>query len=397
MSAATLSATPPSDSRNGRFPALPDPVEAAVRLAPRIEAEADRIEAARRLPADLAALLADEGLFALMLPRAHGGHEASPETLITTLETLGRADGATAWCVMIATTTSINAAYLPEHHARTIWPDHRAITGGVFAPRGKAVREGDHYRLTGRWPWCSGSANCSWLTGGALVQEPGGPPQARMMWFPQSEAQLIDTWDAMGLRGTGSGDIAVSDILVPVDRSVSLMADVPRILTPLYRFPAFGLLSLGVASVMLGVARAAMESVVTLAGVKVPSGMRRTLGERGHTQAEIARIEAVLRAARCLMLDAARTAWDTALKDQPLSLADRAGLRIAATHTVRTCAAAVRDLHDLAGGSSAYRTHPLERRFRDAHTITQHVMTGQASFELAGRALMGVEGDYSQL
>jgi alkylation response protein AidB-like acyl-CoA dehydrogenase len=391
MSAAALPVPPAPASTS-----LPDPLEAATRLAPRIEAEADRIEAARRLPADIAALLADEGLFALMLPRAHGGHEASPQTLITTLETLGKADGATAWCVMIATTTSINAAYLPEAHARAIWPDHRAITGGVFAPRGKAVREGDHYRVTGRWPWGSGSANCGWLTGGALVQEAGGP-QARMMWFPRAEAELIDTWDAMGLRGTGSGDIAVTDILVPVDRSVSLMADTPRILTPLYRFPAFGLLSLGVASVMLGVARAAMESVVTLAGVKVPSGMRRTLAERGHTQAEIARIEAVLRAARCLLLDAASTAWDTALKDQPLSVADRAGLRIAATHAVRTCAAAVRDLHDLAGGSSVYRSHPLERRFRDAHTITQHVMTGQASLELAGRALMGAEGDYAQL
>lgn len=378
-------------------PILAPPLEAARALAPVIAARAAEVEAARCLVPDLAGTMAEAGLFALLLPRDRGGHEAGPVAMIDVLETLGRADAAVGWCVMIATTTSINAAYLPEHHARAIWPDHRTITGGVFAPRGTAVREGDSYRVSGRWSWASGSSNCSWLVGGALVRDGDRPPEARMIWFPRAEVELIDTWDAMGLRGTGSGDIAVRDVLVPVDRTVSLMADAPRLLTPCYRFAAFSLLSLGVASVMLGVARAAMDAVLELSGIKVPSGMRRTLAERALTQSEIARIEGVIGAARAQMLEAAGDAWRTAQAGDPLSLVQRARVRIAATHAVRQCAAAVRDLHDIAGGSSVYRSHPLERLFRDAHTITQHVMVGTASLELAGRALLGLEADYSQL
>lgn len=375
---------------------LAPPLEAARSLAPVIASRADEAEAARRMPADLAEQIAEAGLFGLLLPKAYGGHEADPITMIETLETLGAADGAAGWCVMIATTTSINAAYLPDHHARLIWPDHRTITGGVFAPRGKAVREGDSWRVTGRWPWGSGSANCHWLVGGALVME-NDRPQARMMWFPRADVTLHDTWHVMGLRGTGSGDIAVDGALVPADRSVSLMTDTPRIMAPLYRFAAFGLLAMGVASVALGIARSAVDDVLDLAGAKVPSGMRRTLAERSQTQSEIARISGQIRAARAGLIDAAGEAWRVAEAGDPLGLQQRAGLRIAATHAVRDSARAVRDLHDLAGGSSVYQGNGLERRFRDSHTATQHVMVGQASYELAGRALLGIDGDYSQL
>lgn len=377
---------------------------AARDLAPRIAAEADGTERARRLPRELADDLAGAGLFRLLLPRDLDGFEADPATMIEVLETLGQADGATGWCVMIATTTSINAAWMPEARAREIWSHDRVITGGVFAPRGTAELTPDGYVVTGRWPWASGSANCDWLVGGALVKEngqtrllPDGRPDARMMWAPRHEVELIDTWHVMGMRGTGSGDLAMQSVRVPLDRSVSLTADTPRIARPLYAFPVFGLLAMGIAAVALGNARGAVEDLVRLAGGKVPTGARRPLAEKPQTQQILAESEGRLRAARALLLDEAGRAWEAATQSGELGQPVRAGLRIAAGHATRTAAEVVRAMHDLAGGTSVYEGSGIERRFRDAHVATQHVMVGAGAMELSGRALLGVAGDFSQL
>jgi indole-3-acetate monooxygenase len=375
---------------------MTDLLEAARTITPTLTQRAAELDAARRLPADLAQTLAEQGFFRMVLPEAYHGLELPPARMVEVLEALGTANASVAWCVMIGATTALNAAYLPDHHARTIWADPSMITGGVFAPKGKAVREGNHYRISGRWAWGSGSANCGWLVGGALVMG-DGPPSARMMWFERDQVELIDTWHTMGMRGTGSGDMAVSEALVPMDRSVSLTDDKARIERPLYAFPAFGMLAMAIAGVALGNARGAIDDLVDMAGGKVPTGSRRPLAERTSTQVEVARAEGQLRAARAYLLDSAEVAFANATAHGEPSLADRANLRIAATHAVRTSAEVTRAMHDLGGGTSVYETCPLSRRFRDAHVATQHIMVAPGSLELAGRALLGIEGDYGQL
>ena len=224
-----------------------------------IAARAADTEQQRRLPADLAAEMAQAGLFRMLVPRAMGGGEVDVAAMFAVLEQLGRADAATGWCVMIGGTTALISAWLPEAHAREIWADPDVITGGVFAPMGRAAVDGDDYVVTGRWSWGSGSANCSWLLGGAVVTDggemqrlPGGGPDHRMMVMRRSEVELIDTWDALGMRGTGSGDLAASNVRVPRGRSVSFITDTPRETGALYRFAPFGLLALGIAAVASG-------------------------------------------------------------------------------------------------------------------------------------------------
>jgi indole-3-acetate monooxygenase len=367
------------------------------RLTPDLRTRSAEIEAARRLPGDLAQTLAKEGFFRMVLPKDYQGLELPPAEMITILEGLGKANASVAWCVMIGATTAVNAAYLPDHHARTIWADPNVITGGVFAPKGKAISEGDMYRVSGRWAWGSGSANCGWLVGGALAFDGDQPPSARMMWFSRDQVELIDTWKTMGMRGTGSGDMAVKDVVIPKDRSVSLTDDRARIERPLYAFPAFGMLAMAIAGVALGNARGAIDDLVELAGGKVPTGSRRALAERASTQVDVAKAEAMLRAARSYVLESAHTAYENATATGVLTLADRANLRIAATHAVRTSAEVTRIMHDLAGGTAVYDICSLSRRFADAHVATQHIMVAPGSLELAGRALLGIEGDYGQL
>jgi indole-3-acetate monooxygenase len=371
-------------------------LSAARAIAPTLSQRAPEMDEARRLPSDLAQILAEQGFLRMVLPAEYQGLELPPARMIEVLETLSNANASVGWCVMIGATTALNAAYLPDHHAREIWADPNMITGGVFAPKGKAIAEGENYRVSGRWAWGSGSANCGWLVGGALVMG-DGPPSARMMWFKRNQVELIDTWHAMGMRGSGSGDLAVVEALVPKDRSVSLTDDKARIERPLYAFPAFGMLAMAIAGVALGNARGAIDDLVEMAGGKVPTGARRPLAERASTQVDVARAEGQLRAARGYLLESAEAAFDNASQNGALSLADRANLRIAATHAVRTSAEVTRIMHDLGGGTSVYETCPLSRRFRDAHVATQHIMVAPGSLELAGRALLGIEGDYGQL
>jgi alkylation response protein AidB-like acyl-CoA dehydrogenase len=375
-------------------------IAAARDLAPTISTRAADTEAQRRLPADLALQMAEAGLFRMAVPKRLGGSEASAAEIFTALEILGAADGATGWCAMIAGTTALAAAWLPEPFAAEIFGDPLAITGGVFAPMGKAVVDGDDFLVSGRWAWASGSANCSWLIGGAVILDdgkmrtlPNGAPDHRMMFMKAGEVELIDTWDAVGMRGTGSGDMAAKDVRVPQGRSVSFLTDRPRDAGPLYAFPPFGLLALGIAAVASGNARAALDDLKTLAAAKKPGGSSRSLSERATIQAEFARAEAALEAARALAEMRIAAAWALATSGAALDAPARAGLRLAATHLTRTAADVVRSAYDMAGGSSVYSSHPLQRRFRDSHVATQHMMVAPPTYELAGRVLLGLPTD----
>ncbi|WP_273462540.1 acyl-CoA dehydrogenase family protein [Sandarakinorhabdus limnophila] len=369
-----------------------------------VAARAADTESQRRLPADLAAELAQASLFRMLVPQSLGGAEVDVATLFTSLEQLGRADAATGWCVMIGGTTALISAWLPMEHAREIWFDPNVITGGVFAPMGRAAVEGGDYLVSGRWAWGSGSANCSWLLGGAVIMDggemlrlPSGAPDHRMMVMRRAEVELIDNWDALGMRGTGSGDLAAKDVRVPQSRSVSFITDTPREAGPLYRFAPFGLLALGIAAVASGNALGALDDLKALAVAKKGQGSSRSLVERGVVQADFAVAQADLDAARALVHAEIATAWDRVVAGDALELSARARLRLAATRLTQVSARVAAKMHELAGGTSVYASHPLNRRFRDAHVATQHVMVAPPTLELAGRVLLGLPADASML
>ncbi|MBU2607511.1 MAG: acyl-CoA dehydrogenase family protein [Alphaproteobacteria bacterium] len=369
-------------------------------LAPELATRAAEMEEVRRLPADLAAKLAKAGVFRMITPKSFGGLELAPHDFVETVEAVATANASAGWCVMIGATTAMNAAYMDPATAGEIYSDPGIITGGVFAPMGKAVDEGDHYRVSGRWQWGSGSANCTWLCGGCTIWEngemkrlPSGAPDARMMVFPASDATLLDTWHVMGLKGTGSGDIEVKDIRVPKGRSVSLVSDQPHEKGPLFKFPAFGLLSLGVCAVALGNARGSLDAFAALATAKKSQGSSKTLAERQTMQAEFARCEAAWRAARAYLFDEIEKTWSVAEGEGAIPMERRAALRMACTHMTRTGADICRTLYDLGGGAALFEASDLQRRFRDAHAITQHIVTAPSTWELTGRILFGLPTD----
>jgi alkylation response protein AidB-like acyl-CoA dehydrogenase len=161
--------------------------------------------------------------------------------------------------------------------------------------------------------------------------------------------------------------------------------------------PPFGLLAQGIAAVMLGNARGAIDDLVAMAGARRPQGGRRTLAERPAAQIELARADASLRSARAYCEEAVGEAWARALTGEAPDLTQRAALRLSATSATRTAADVTRAMHDLGGGASVFLSNPLQRRFRDAHVGTQHAMVAASTIELAGRVLMGVPTDATLL
>ena len=372
-------------------------LKAAQALGPELRERAQEMEEVRRLPADLAEKMARAGIFRMVLPTYVGGLELSPREIVETVEALSIANASAGWCAMIASTTALNAAYMDRDHAEEVYADPAVITGGVFAPMGRARVDGEGYRVSGRWQWGSGSANCNWLCGGCFIETddgfrlgPDGQPENRMMVFPAGEAELIDTWHVAGLKGTGSGDIAVNDIYVPKGRTVALSTDRPVADGPLYKFPAFGLLALGVSAVAMGNARGALDALTELVRTKRSQGSRKTLAERQIVQSDIAQLEAQWRAARAYLFDEIHRTWDVALSPGDVPVARRADLRLACTHMTRTAADICRRAYDIGGGAALFLENELQRRFRDAHAATQHIVTAPATYELTGRVILGL-------
>ena len=377
---------------------------AADGFVPEIKARAGEFERLRRIPADLAQRLAAARLYALLVPRAYGGVESDPLTMVELIEKIAIADGSCAWTTFIAITSGLTAAYLPPHVAREVFADPNVTTGGVFAPRGRAEDLGDGtYQVSGRWQWGSGTQNAQWIMGGCLITKDGKPemlpgmlPNTRMFFRPAAEVTIHDTWHVSGLKGTGSNDIEFPPARLHRDYSVGLTADTP-IEGALYAFPPFGLLAIGIGGVALGLARAAIDALCELAGAKTPEGHRRPLAQRPETQEKVAEAEALYASSRAWLHGVIAAAWDAAQRSGAITIEHRRDLRLATSYATRSCARAVDLMYGLGGGTSVYETSPLQRCFRDIHVATQHMLVATPTLELAGRLFLGLEAETSTL
>ena len=369
-------------------------IQALAREASELARElAEDIERERRLPDELVTRLRDGGLLRGGAPAEVAGLELAPPVALRCAEEIARGDASAGWCVSIAITSSLLAAYLPESSRDELFGDGRGVAAGVWAPRGKGRPVDGGVVVSGRWAFCSGITHADLMFAGCLVDE---RPVPVVVALRKDDLEVLDTWHTLGLRGTGSHDAVADEAFVPADRVFSLF-DGPVLDRPLYRFPVFGFFALSIAAAALGNARAAIDDLVALAGGKKGLGSTRTLAERAPTQAAVGAAEAALGAARALYYEAIDAAWQAAQDDEPVPVELRTRLRLAATHGVRTSAEVARAMYDLAGGSAIYDGAALQRRFRDAHTATAHFQVNEASRELPGRILLGQPADASML
>lgn len=375
------------------------PLEAARKLAPQIRALADEIERQRELPTELTEAIADSALLRMLMPRSLGGNELDPPTYIRVIEEIARADGSTGWCVNQGSVFATNTAFLAPEVGRLIWgASPRSTVANGPSPTAEAIPVNGGYRVTGEWTFSSGCRHATWLAGFATIMENGQPrrhtdgsPAARYMLFPKEQAEIIDVWQVSGLRGTGSHNFAVRDLFVPSERTVWSYADPLRESSPLYLYPMVLLFACGFASVAIGVARTALDTVIELAGGKKPRGDHDPLRYQGTVQMQIGRAESIWRSARALLHETVREVWEEVSTNRAITLEQRIDLRMATTHAIRLAAEVVDIAYNTSGTTAIYTQHPLQRCFQDIHVITQHIQGRIAHYESIGQFALGLE------
>jgi indole-3-acetate monooxygenase len=351
----------------------------------------DDAEDQRALSKAAVDLLAEHNLFNIFVPRDRGGLGLSLADGCAVIEEVSAADGATGWCMLKTTSSNMMSISFPTDVARQMWASPSDTAAGSLNPRGRAVRVDGGYRLTGRWDWGTASSFSRWLMGGAMVFEEGadapvhgphGRPEMRICFVERQHVELIDTWYPYGMRGTSSGDFAVSDVFVPEEHAI-----VPGPVASdyeLHRLPSMVWMMVPHASVSIGIARRAVEELVELASVKTPLGSSVTLRDKEWVQDAIARASAMVAAARAYVEKAITTAYGASAPDPGIAT----HLSLASTHATHTCVDAVDLMQRAAGGTAVYLSSPIQRCFRDAHVAASHFLVNVEKYAAAGRSII---------
>jgi indole-3-acetate monooxygenase len=378
-------------------------------VRPAVAAASNEIEEKRRLPPHLLDKLHEQKLFRLLMPRTNDGIETDPITFFHVIETIARADASTAWCLSQAGGCAMTAAYLHLPVAQEIFGDARAVLAWGPGPRVKAVEcEVDGvkgYRVTGVWAFASGGRHATWLGAhcpifqedGARKTDADGHPIERTLLVRAEAVQWTDIWDVVGLRGTASDQFALTDHFVPHDHSFSRDFAHParerREPGPLYRMSAMTCYETGFAGVALGIARGALDDFVDTARTKVPRGAKSPIRDSTVVQMGLAQADIRVRSARAWLLQSLAEIWKRVSAGADLSIEDRITIRGASTHAIHAAREAVDFAYNAAGATAIFHSHPLERRFRDIHTVTQQLQGRLNHFETVGAWMMGADTD----
>jgi alkylation response protein AidB-like acyl-CoA dehydrogenase len=368
-------------------------LDAVTALAPAIAARGPEIETARRLPADLLDDLVTAGAFRVMLPKSHGGCGADPMAAFDVFRTLAAADGSTGWTALIGACAWLDLTGLPRDSFDAIYDGSDVITAGSFRPDGTITMGDDGYRVSGRWAFVSGCEHADVIFANAVAGVVDGIPQLRIAVLRPDQVTIEDTWHVIGLRGTGSHHVRVDDVVVPAEWTHEPLAEAPCIDEVVVHIPPPPLLSCGVATVALGIARGALADVVELAEHKVPMLDTAALVRNPAFQIALATADAELRAAEALVADSTATLWATSVAGSTLSLDERARVRAGSAWATARAAAVVDAAYHAAGGSALYLDSPLQRRLRDVHAVTQHFLVRPDTMVTAGRILAGNDID----
>jgi indole-3-acetate monooxygenase len=270
----------------------------------------------------------------------------------------------------------------------------------VVAPTGSAAPDGaGAFTVSGRWAFNTGVRHARFSQVAAVVlDEHGTPrtgedgvPQWRPAFFPTERGQVLDTWDSAGLRGTGSHDLLLEGLPVPAELFINPFEGEPCHDGPLWRFPIFAYINVILMGFPLGVARRALDEFAELARTKTRGLTQRLrLADDPHVQVQLAAAEGALQSARAFAFDVIGRLWDTACAGDPLSPDQRAQLSLATQHTMQAAVTAVDAVFRLAGAGAVYADQPVQRCFRDLHTLDTHTFLSAEVRTRYAKHLLGV-------
>jgi indole-3-acetate monooxygenase len=369
------------------------------KIAPVIREHADRAEREAQMPQEVADAFHEAGLFRVLLPRQMGGGDFSIPDAMRLCEEISRIDASAGWNFAICSGGPLFGHNLSKPAFEKIYGDPRGVSAGSLNPLASQVsRVEGGWKFTGKAPYASGSAHATYLMATGLVLRDGAPqfandvPVLRGGLFPIRNAKTLNTWSTAGMRGTGSNDCVFENVLVPDEFTFDwLNAKSPWQRGPFANIPLQVQISGGLAPVILGAARHALDTLGEIARAKVPAATRTTLRERPIAQTQFAQAEGLLRAARAYFYQCQDEMWRKGEAGENFSPKDRAHIRLGVVTAVKLALQAIDLVADAAGMNSAQKSCPIERCWRDAHTASQHVLMNTARFEVVGRVLFGLD------
>jgi 3-hydroxy-9,10-secoandrosta-1,3,5(10)-triene-9,17-dione monooxygenase len=364
----------------------------ASELVPVLRERAARAEQLRQIPPESVRNLLSSGLIRIGNPHRYGGHGVELDAAFDVAWELGRGCGSTAWCYSLWTAHNWWLGHFPERAQEDFFaggPD-TLFSSGLNPAGGKAVPVDGGFRLSGRWGFSSGCDAASWAM--VAVSAAGG-----LMWLlmPRSDYEILDTWFASGMRGTGSKDIVVKDAFVPAHRAMDPNRagdgnwtgwDLHRRLS--YRLPLRCLTGWDLAAPLIGIAQGAIDEFTSrLEGV---SGPGRT-ADSVPLQMRLAEASAEVDAARALHRHDIREMLDKAAREETFTERDRARYRRDKAFTAKLCVAAVNRLFEAGGARAVLDSQPIQRFHRDAHGASHHAaLSWDAVAEQFGRQALGL-------
>ena len=393
------------------LPSPKDTAEALARAAalrPALASRALETEKARRVPQVSLSELHAAGLFRLLQPRRVGGAELEITALVEVTAELARGCAATAWVVANLASHHWMLGMWPAAAQEEVWGTGNTdalIGASLIFPAGRAMQTADGYELSGRWGFSSGIDDCDWVMLGAIVtaeESEGLAEEAgeyRLFLVPKSDYRVKDTWQVLGLCGSGSNEVSVAKVHVPSGRTLPLSAvqggTTPGTAMnpgPLYRIPILPTFGYVVAGVALGIAQGALNLFARDNRLTSYSG--RMLTDYGSVQNRIAEAGASLDAARRILIGNCADIMAAAAEVGPPLLLEKARLRRDVAFAAQLARRAVDLLFDAGGGAALFLTHPAQRALRDIRAACAHIaLNWDAAASIYGRVALGHSAD----
>jgi indole-3-acetate monooxygenase len=370
-------------------------VTVAERLIPLICELRHTTEHDRRIAEPIVQAIRESDLCRMLLDTG-APPQYTPEEWLSVLETLAGAEASVSWLIWNNTMPCFWSRFLDDAGRERLFGDSRRLFAGSTRPTGRAVTTGGGVRLSGRWSLVSGCEFADYVHLMSLVHEDGvprmlapGQPDLRVLFVPKGSYEILDTWHVGGLRGSGSHDVVVDDVFVPVEDS---FAPAPPVAgnSQLAQLPIVPVMIAGMGAQFLGMARAAIAVTIEILRNKVSVDPGTSIRERPSVLADIASYSAAVAAAGSHLHTSMTAVWDNVRNHLPTA-EDRAALYSASLHAAAIARAGVVAMHSAAGTPALYIDCPLERSIRDLHTMERHIAAQPLWLEDAGRVLLGHE------
>ena len=360
--------------------------ERARRVASIANEHADAGDKQGFLAEPVVAALHREGLYGMWVPQALRGGEISPTESLQVIENVAYGDPSAGWVLMAAALAiGSGAAYLGESAVQELFGNGRfPVIAGQGTRPGTALSVDGGYRLSGSWSFASGIKHATHIHTLGVIENTGEP---RIFVVPVGQATLVDNWDVMGLRGTGSIDYTIDSVFVPEAYTHFAGAEEPQRGGSLYTIGIAGFAMICHAGWACGIGRRLLDEI---------AGYVRTRGGRASTQStsesfleDYAKAEGAYRAARAFVYEMWEVVQEALGRGDKLSVRQQTLIRLAMNQITSSAHNAVAFGYK-AAGASALRAGTIQRLFRDMHAGTQHVVVSPAVIRALGRELAGL-------